>query len=98
VQPITKKVAKYYSVWICFWVLVALYGELFTNHGEFGLSAWFWLSISGLPLSFLTWHISANGSLFGIFLVSLTGLIQWCTVTELFAKFDVWRKTKNAKT
>ena len=94
-QPITKKVIKYYGAWICFWVLVALYGELFTDHGEFGLGAWLWLSVSGLPLSFLTWHISTNGSLFGIFLVSVVGLFQWCVVAELNAKFEVWRKSKN---
>jgi hypothetical protein len=97
-QPITKKVAMFYGVWIVFWLLVALYGTLFTNHGEFGLGAWFWLSMSGLPLALLSWHISANGSYFGIFLVSIIGLLQWCAVTELNARFEAWRKSKNVKT
>ena len=97
-QPVTIKVAKWYSIWIFFWVLVAIFGTTVNGSAEFGLGAWVWLTISGLPLTLLSWHIAANGSYFAIFMVSAVGLIQWCLVAELNAKFDAWRKLKSAKT
>jgi hypothetical protein len=97
-QPITIKVAKWYCIWICFWVLVAIYGNTVKGSAEFGLGAWVWLTISGLPLSLLSWYIEANGSYFCIFMVGAIGLAQWCVVAELNARYDAWRKSKNAKT
>ena len=97
-QPLTIKVAKWYSIWISCWVLVAIYGNAVKDSAEFGLGAWFWLTISGLPLTLLSWHIEANGSYLCIFMVSAIGLVQWCVVAELNAKFDAWRESRNAKT
>ena len=97
-QPITIKVAKWYSIWVCFWVLVAIYGDTVKNSAEFGLGAWFYLTITGLPLTLLSWQIKADGSYFCIFMVSAIGLAQWCAVAELNARFDAWRKSKNDKT
>ncbi len=51
----------------------------------------------GLPLSFITWHISSNGSLFRLLLLSIVTLLQWCTIEELTVKFEAWSKLKNVK-
>lgn len=97
-QPVTNKVAKWYSLWVGCCVLVALYGDIAKNSAEFGLSAWIYLTISGLPLTLLTWTIEANGSYLCIFMVSAVGLAQWCTVAELNARVDTWLKTRKCKT
>jgi hypothetical protein len=51
----------------------------------------------GLALSFFTWHISSNGSLFRLLLLSISVLLQWRTIEELTVKFEAWSKLKNVK-
>lgn len=51
----------------------------------------------GLSFGFITWHISSNGSLFRLLLISVVALLQWCTIEELTVKFEAWSKLKNVK-
>ena len=93
---ITKKVIIIYAIWVLVWLLVSGYGALFANHGEFGVSSHLWLTISGLPMSLVSWLITSHGTFVGSFTAGILGLIQWGAVTEANVKWDAWRKS-NAK-
>jgi hypothetical protein len=93
-----RKIAALYGVWFMFWLLLAIYGSLFSNHGEFGVIAHLWLIITGIPLSLLSLHVMPNGSVFGVFLAGVIGLIQWCAVAVLSVRWDAWRKRQKNNT
>jgi hypothetical protein len=88
----TKTAADLYGAWVLLWVCIALYGVLFSYHGEFGISAHLWLTITGLPRSLLSWHIMPNGSVFGVLVAGAIGLLQWCAVAEVSARRNIWKK------
>ena len=81
-KTITKKVCLFYGAWVAFWLSIALYGKLFTYHGEFGVSSHFWLNFTGMPLSFISWLVP-HGSITGVIVSGVAGCIQWCLVIEL---------------
>lgn len=65
---------------------IAAYGALFTNHGEFGVSTHLLLTITGLPLSFVSWLIHPHGTVIGSIVAGVAGIIQWCAIAEFSAK------------
>ena len=87
----TKKVAVIYGVWFLFWLSIASYGALFTNHGEYGISAHLWLILSGLPNSLFSLSIKPNGSVFAVVVAGVIGLLQWCILAEVIAKQEINR-------
>ena len=75
-KSITKKVAVIYGIWVLLWTSIALYGRMYTTHGEFGVSSHLWLTMSGFPLSFLSWLVP-HGSILGVFVAGVAGLDKW---------------------
>ena len=78
----TKWIVIVYGVWVVFWSIVATYGVIFTNHGEYGVSSHLWLTLTGLPFSLLSWFIAPHGTLVGTFVAGLIGLVQWVVIVE----------------
>lgn len=91
----TKIVAAIYGIWFLFWLSIASYGALFTNHGEFGVSAHLWLIISGLPNSLFSLSIKPNGSVFAVIVAGVIGLLQWCIIAEVIARQEKNRSQQN---
>ena len=91
-SPATQKVAIYYGVWVLFCVLWAI-----TGYGDSKV-AHLYLALTGLPLALLSLHIIPNGSPVATLAAGLIGLLQWCLVAEANARWEKWRKSKNAKT
>jgi hypothetical protein len=96
VKSITKIVATIYGIWVCFWLAIAIYGALFTTHGEFGVSAHLWLILTGLPISLLSLEVP-NGSVLGVLVAGIFGLLQWCVAAEVGSNWFTQRKSKNVK-
>ncbi len=94
----TTKVIKIYGAWVLVWLALSEYGLLFAEHGEFGVSAHLWLTITGLPLSLLSWLITPHGLFIGAVVAGVIGLAQWSIVAEAIARWDVWRKSKANET
>ena len=94
----TKRVIKIYGAWVLVWLAIASYGALFTSHGEYGVSSHLWLSITGLPLSLVSWLITPHGTIIGTLVAGLGGLVHWSAVAEANAKWDEWRKSKANET
>jgi hypothetical protein len=55
------KVITFYGLWLFFWLCIVIYSNFFTPYGEAGISAHIWLTITGLPLSLLSW-LTPHGS------------------------------------
>lgn len=91
-QPITKLIAQYYGGWSILWFGVALLGNAVAVNGEYGISAHFVLSLTGLPLAPLSWFFHASGTALGVFIAGAIGLLQWCTVAELYARYTLRRR------
>lgn len=72
----TKRVMLFYGAWVGLWIVLAAYGALFAAHGEFGISAHLWLTLTGLPLSFLSWGLP-HGTLIGAVVAGVLGIVQW---------------------
>jgi len=88
-------VAKYYGSWVLLWFSTAFLGNTFAGHGEYGITAHLVLSFTGLPLALLSWEIHPNGSVLGTFAAGAIGLVQWCVVAELNARYNIGRRSKN---
>jgi len=82
----TKKLIVIYGVWVCFWLGISGYGTLFTSHGEYGISSHLWLTITGVPSSFLSWLVTPHGTFLGTLVAGIAGLVQWGGVTEVLAR------------
>lgn len=93
-QPITKKVAKYYGAWALLGVCISALGNTLSDHGEYGLCAHLLLSFTGLPCALLSWLITPNGSTIDTFLAGAIGLFQWTLVAELISHFTGNRSSK----
>ncbi len=85
-KALTKKIAVLYGAWALLWVSIALYGALFTYHGEFGISAHLWLTLTGLPSSFVSWAIHPHGTVLGGIVAGVAGLLQWSAIAEISAR------------
>ena len=83
----TKKIAMAYGSWVTVFFLIALYGALFFGHGEYGVSAHLWLTITGMPFSFISW-IAPHGTVLGVVVAGVAGIIQWCAISEFWAWWD----------
>jgi hypothetical protein len=94
-QPMTKKVAKYYGGWVLLWVAIAFLGNTLAGHGEYGISAHLVLSFTGIPLALLSWLLLPNGTPLGTLVAGIIGLLQWCAVAELNALFNMRRRSSN---
>ena len=88
-----KKVAKWYGAWALAVLTIAVLGNSFSGHGEYGISAHLWLTITGLPLSLLSWHLP-NGTILGVLGAGLIGTAQWTAVAEANARWEAWRQTR----
>ena len=90
-----KKVIQIYGAWVLVWLVIAAYGVLFTGHGEFGVTSHLWLTITGLPLSLISWFITPHGTFIGSLVAGVIGLAQWIAVAEANSRWDKWCKLKN---
>lgn len=93
-QPVTKRVATLYGGWALLWLSVAFFGNALAGHGEYGITAHLTLSFTGIPLAPLSWHIHPNGSVLGTLAAGAIGVLQWCAVAELNARYNIWRSSK----
>ncbi len=69
------KVAKWYGAWAFLSLTIAVLGNSFSGHGEYGISTHLWLTVTGLPLSLLSW-LAPNGTVFGALVAGLIGTAQ----------------------
>ncbi|MCP8686528.1 hypothetical protein [Marinobacterium sedimentorum] len=90
--PSTLKTIKIYGGWVLVCLAVSAYGVLFENHGEYGISSHIWLTITGFPMSLLSWFIVPNGTFIGSLAAGTLGLVQWAAIAEGFAMWGAWRK------
>jgi len=95
-RPISSSVAKYYGGWSILWVCVAYFGNTFSGHGEYGITAHLVLSFTGLPFALLSWEIHPNGSVLATCAAGFIGLVQWFAVAELYARFNMWHRSKDS--
>lgn len=91
-----KKVAKWYGAWALALLTIAALGNLFSGHGEYGISTHFWLTITGLPLSLFSWYVQ-NGSVLGVLVAGLIGTAQWTAVAEANTHWVAWRRRRHFK-
>jgi hypothetical protein len=89
VHRATKKTVKWYGVWAFALVTVAALGNSFGGHGEYGISTHLWLTITGLPLSLLSWYLP-NGTVLGVLSAGLIGTVQWAVVAEANSRWEAW--------
>lgn len=94
---VSKKVAKWYGTWALTLLSIAVIGNSFSGHGEYGVSTHLWLTVTGLPLSFLSWYVQ-NGSVLGVLVAGLFGTAQWTAVAEANARWKAWRQRREEKT
>ena len=92
-----KKVAKFYGAWALALLAIAALGNSFSGHGEYGVSTHLWLTITGLPLSLLSWYVP-NGTVLGVLVAGLIGTAQWTAVAEANARWEAWRQTRRPRT
>ena len=83
----TKIVAIVYTAWALAFFLIAVYGALFSGHGEYGVSAHLWLTLTGMPLSFISWAVP-HGSILGVAVAGVAGIIQWGAISEFWVWWD----------
>lgn len=91
-----KKVAKWYGAWALLLVVIAALGNSFSGHGEYGVSTHLWLTITGLPLSLLSWYVQ-NGTVLGVLVAALIGIAQWTAVAEANARWEAWCHRRKVK-
>ena len=91
-----KKVAKWYGAWAFALLAIATLGNSFSGHGEYGVSTHLWLTITGLPLSLLSWYVP-NGTVLGVLVAGLIGTAQWTAVAEANACWEAWRQRRRVK-
>lgn len=91
-----KKVAKWYGAWALALLAIAVLGDSFSGHGEYGVSTHLWLTITGLPLSLLSWY-AQNGTVQGVLVAALIGTAQWTAVAEANARWETWRQRREVK-
>ncbi len=70
------KIAIGYSLWIILWLVLTL-----SENADGGVSAFLYLTITGLPFSLLGWNILPNGGLLSLIVIGMIGLIQWVLVS-----------------
>ena len=83
----TKIVSIAYGAWATAFFLMAVLGKLFAGHGEYGISTHLWLTLTGMPLSFISWALP-HGSVYGVAVAGIAGIIQWSVVSEFRARRD----------
>lgn len=88
----TKKIAEFYGAWALALFAIAALGNTFSGHGEYGISTHLLLTITGLPLSLLSWYIVPNGTVLCVLVAGLIGTTQWAAVAEVNARWETWRK------
>jgi len=96
VHRAAKKVAKWYGAWALALLAIAALGNSFSGHGEYGVSTHLGLTITGLPLSLLSWYIP-NGTVLGVLVAGLIGTAQWTAVAEANARWEAWRQRRQVK-
>lgn len=87
-----KKVFAYYGAWSLLLIAVTVLGNAFSGHGEYGISAHFWLIVTGLPLSLLSLHVVPNGGALAVLVAGLIGTAQWVLVAGVNSRWERWRQ------
>lgn len=85
-----KNVLALYGGWSALWLVVAAFGNTFSGHGEYGISAHLVLAFTGLPLGLLSLH-APNGTALGVAVAGVIGTVQWCAVAELNRRWELWK-------
>ena len=93
----TKWVGKLYGAWALALLAIALFGNLFSRHAEYSMSAHFLLTVTGLPLSLFSWYIVPNGTVLCVLIAGLIGTTQWAVVAEGNARYEGWRQSRRNK-
>ena len=70
-----------YSTWILLWVILA------TMDAGYGVSGFFYLTITGMPFSFFAWGILPSGGITSLFAVGVMGMSQWVLVLLFIFRF-----------
>jgi len=63
-----------YFTWILLWVILS------AIEAEYGISGFFYLTITGMPFSFFAWNILPNGGVRSLLAVGVMGMLQWVLV------------------
>lgn len=72
-----------YGIWILLWIGLSMI------ESEYGVGGFFYLSITGLPLSIVGWDIMPNGGILSLVSLGILGMIQWVIVAIIFSvRFD----------
>lgn len=85
-----------YGGWAAALLTIAVLGNAFSGHGEYGISTHLWLTLTGLPLSLLSWYVP-HGSVAGVLVAGLVGTVQWAAVAEANARWEAWRATRRPR-
>ena len=70
-----------YATWILQWVVLS------RVESEYGVSGFFYLTITGMPFSFFAWSILPNGGVTSLFAVGIMGMFQWVLVLLFIFRF-----------
>ena len=85
-KNITLKVAVGYSIWVLINLVITI-----ANIGDGGVNAHLALIFTGLPISLFSLQVQ-HGSLIGVVLAGVLGIVQWVAITK-FMTFR--RKSSN---
>ena len=83
-KPVTLTLVIY-SAWTLMVFTLAFTG-IMTNAAEFGISAHLWLTITGLPSSWVSWFFP-YASATAILVAGVAGAAQWTSLAWLYSKF-----------
>ena len=81
----TKWTLIIYGSWASLWTTLSTASPILGAAGEYGVSGHLWLTITGAPLSLLSW-LAPHGTLSGVLAAGILGTLQWVACAELLAR------------
>ena len=81
-KSLILKITIGYTLWIVFWLALML-----CKHSEYGVSGFFYLTVTGLPFSLLGWSINPHGGILSLIVVGAIGILQWVLLS-------IWWRSK----
>jgi len=83
-KPKNKKIfvlASMYSIWTMLWIILSI------MDAGYGVSGFFYLTITGMPFSFFAWNILPNGGVTSLLALGIMGMSQWVLVLLFIFRF-----------
>ena len=71
-KSLILKVAIGYILWTVFWIAMTISGN-----ADGGVSAFLYLTITGLPFSLLVWYLLPNVGILSLIVMGAIGALQW---------------------